>query len=623
MHREAELVIGSAGSGKTSYLIGKARHILRRDPHAKVLVLTPFPGAKQRFVRELGAHERLRVMTVAELAMKARLMFAGNVWREHEHPATWIRPHRLVPFARRYLGFWQIPRSYAELAVRFIVASERHGWRGRQWHEHLYMWFGAHVRDAAEAVRACYETMRRNNVALTQMAYRLMARAFMDAPGALGATHLLLDDAQFLGDEELRMALATVAHTRAATMAVDDFKRLDTWATGSVCDPREMFVRFAPEASVRDLGGTGETVGWALREVLAHLRSGGAHRVPDEARVRMFRSRHEHAEARIMLERALALRDRYPDRRALITYLFPAHGALVVARALEMGLRDAVRALPDTHPAMPALDLLADYVALAVNPANGLAFLHAVNRPRRGLGDTTTEALLAFREENEIVNWFHLADMVHRIRGVRAAQAAAMEGFVALVARLAASPPREVPAALEDAGVRAWVEERHEEGGRMAWEVLVRCSREALTLPDMLDRLERGRVGLASRDDAAITIAPAALVAGERFDYVMALGVEDGIIPPEHDQTTYLGDPDVISRAYRALYLMLSRADRAASLWTARVRSVRTRPKIVTTHPMVDAFTVLEDAAHGRRGMAPERRRAKSGAPQGASPATA
>lgn len=578
-----EIVTGAAATGKTTYLLHKAGRIAAAGGRP-VIVCASRQAAMA--IQEQAPHGCIST-TAMELAIEARNMLTGSIWG-HEFETSWVSPARLVEIAKPLCKHRGMPAFYAERAVWFMVAADRNGWTD-DWHTHLYIWFGAHEKGAVEIIRYLHDFMRANNIVLFPMAFRQITKAIEGYHGILGYTHVLADDAQSIPWSEY-LFLESLAEPGNITIAIDPDKQVRSWGEGGCRDIAAEFMRRHPKAASRKLEQR-KGQSWNLGIICEHLRTCGHRPLPGEVeRLKLYQTNHESREAARIVRQVAKVREKYPDRSILVTFRLPRFGRAIMAHAVQEGLDADVRGYGDAGIAA-ALDLVADYLALADNPLNGVAFANAMNQPSRRLGVATWLDMNELREDRGVTNWLDLIDLVHEVKGIRQSTVKALEAFRTDILNLAVLAGREISDyLLDEIGLRGWLESKYGlDAATVASDALASASATAANARECLRNIEVARASGSTRK--GIVIAPIGRVVGERFDYVWLSGVEHGIFPLEDDPTGYWTESGREVRDYQALYTIISRANRGVALWTAETRNLGGRWKRTVLSNMVEPFT--------------------------------
>jgi DNA helicase-2/ATP-dependent DNA helicase PcrA len=228
-------------------------------------------------------------------------------------------------------------------------------------------------------------------------------------------------------------------------------------------------------------------------------------------------------------------------------------------------------------------DLMA-YLKLIANPADDEAFLRAVGVPRRGLGETTLDALAAIAREAR-VPMLEAANRPDLLGALRPAARQSLADFAALILRFRA---RAADAAVDEL-LRALVEEiryadhlkaEGPEGIERLENVRSLIDGAAETVAD-----EGGELGLTpldhflqramlvsesdkGGDDDQVTLMTLHNAKGLEFPVVFITGLEEGLFPlaRTHD------DPSQLEEERRLFYVGITRAQRKLYLTHARGR---------------------------------------------------
>jgi DNA helicase-2/ATP-dependent DNA helicase PcrA len=229
-------------------------------------------------------------------------------------------------------------------------------------------------------------------------------------------------------------------------------------------------------------------------------------------------------------------------------------------------------------------DLMA-YLKLVANPNDGEAFRRVVNVPKRGIGDTSVDAIAGLAEAARVPP-LEMARRPEAQAALRPAARAALADFVALVDRLrAAAPEASVPELLDDITASVKYGDHLKAEGPDWQDRLdnVRALRDG-AVEQVFD--EEGEVGLTPLDhflqratlvagvDAldpnadAITLMTMHNAKGLEFPVVFITGLEDGLFP----LARAYDDPAQLEEERRLFYVGITRAEEKLYLLHAEQR---------------------------------------------------
>ncbi|MEZ6018080.1 MAG: UvrD-helicase domain-containing protein [Planctomycetota bacterium] len=259
-------------------------------------------------------------------------------------------------------------------------------------------------------------------------------------------------------------------------------------------------------------------------------------------------------------------------------------------RAIEAALR--LQAVPyqvvaglEFYQRREIKDLVA-YLRLAVNPADDVAFVRAVNTPARGIGDTSLERLVAFAAARglPLVRALDEDDALNEIRG-RARSS--LGAFRELVRRL--GDVRELDAGvaldlvLQEIDQARWLAEMDEGDGVQD---RVANVEELRAYADEFDRMHDG-AGLRGflQDIALVADADGGEAPGDQvrlmtlhaakgleFPFVVVAGVEEELLPHGRALAEALDESSVVEEERRLFYVGMTRAEKRLVLTHANYR---------------------------------------------------
>ena len=220
------------------------------------------------------------------------------------------------------------------------------------------------------------------------------------------------------------------------------------------------------------------------------------------------------------------------------------------------------------------------YLRLLVNPSDRVALLRAINRPTRGLGQTTVNRLLAHADTTGQDLW-HVLAHPQEVPNLAAAAVRRIKPFIALIATLRATLGRPVAdiirATYEQSGLANALKAENEEAAENLQELIHSAAEyDASTeKPDLAEYLQQ--VALVSDQDAydehagAVSLMTLHAAKGLEFPAVFIAGVEDGLIP--HSRS--INDDAALEEERRLLFVGMTRAKKSLTLSYARSRTVQ------------------------------------------------
>lgn len=256
-------------------------------------------------------------------------------------------------------------------------------------------------------------------------------------------------------------------------------------------------------------------------------------------------------------------------------------------------------------------DVLA-YLRLLVNPLDRVALLRIINRPARGIGAATVQAVGQLAESAGVDLWTVLAGP-EEITCVGTAARIRVQAFVEMIEELRILMSRPVAdilrAIFAQSGLKDALEaEKNEDALDNVQELFGSVARfdeeessgpeeylrqlSLLSDPDCFDR-EAGAVSLMTLHAAK----------GLEFPAVLIVGVEDGIIPHERSRASDAG----LEEERRLLFVGITRAERFLALSFSRSRTVNGSARENRPSPFLADLEGLEAVRPGSAAWEPQR----------------
>ena len=251
------------------------------------------------------------------------------------------------------------------------------------------------------------------------------------------------------------------------------------------------------------------------------------------------------------------------------------------------------------------------YLRLLANPDDRVAFARAVNRPKRGIGQTTQRRVLNFADAQGL-DTIEAARRAGEAAGVSKRAATLAGKFAALMGRLsdkAAGPVAPlVRAVLDESGLqRGWLEGEEDDLQRAA------NADELVTAAAQYDH-EQGGAGsldgflettalLADADTVEpetgrVTLMTLHAAKGLEFPVVYVVGVEQNLLP--HERSLKSHDGRELEEERRLLFVGVTRAEKKLTLCHAQKREVRGRPQHGVPSDFLTEMTLeLDDRTGG------------------------
>ena len=230
------------------------------------------------------------------------------------------------------------------------------------------------------------------------------------------------------------------------------------------------------------------------------------------------------------------------------------------------------------------------YLRLLANPDDRVAFARAVNKPKRGIGNTTQRRVLNFADSAG-VDTLEAARRAGEAAGVSKRAATLVGRFAALIDALgekAAGPIAPlVRAVLDESGLaKAWAEGDEEELQRLA------NADELVTAAAQYDHEQQGAGSLdgflettalladadtVEPESGRVTLMTLHAAKGLEFPVVYVVGVEQNLLP--HERSLQSHDGRELEEERRLLFVGVTRAMKKLTVSHARRRDVRGRPQ--------------------------------------------
>ena len=258
---------------------------------------------------------------------------------------------------------------------------------------------------------------------------------------------------------------------------------------------------------------------------------------------------------------------------------------------------------------MEVKDVLA-YLRLLANPDDRVAFARAVNKPKRGIGDTTQRRVLNFAD-TERVDMLEAARRAGEAAGVSKRAAKLVGGFAALVDELSAKVPGPVAplvrAVLDESGLaKAWADGDEQEIARLA------NADELVTAAAQYDHEQQGAGSLdgflettalladsdaVEPDTGRVTLMTLHAAKGLEYPVVYVVGVEQNLLP--HERSLKAHDNRELEEERRLLFVGVTRAMKKLTVCHARKREVRGRPQHGIPSDFFSEMTLTVDDRSG------------------------
>ncbi|MDD8027053.1 MAG: UvrD-helicase domain-containing protein [Acidobacteriota bacterium] len=333
-------------------------------------------------------------------------------------------------------------------------------------------------------------------------------------------------------------------------------------------------------------------------------------RKPEGAPPRLFRFLDERDEARGAADwiRGLHEGQGVDYRRIAVFYRTNAMSRVIEEALIQAAVPYQIVKGVEFFHRREVKDALA-YLRLLLNPADEVSLLRVVNRPARGIGDTTVERLVAQGRARGVGLWAVLGDP-SGVPGLLPAAAVRIGKFVALIEDLRTSLDRPVAAIARDVYVRsglktAFAAEKDPDAAENVEELIRSAAQydeeEAETASASADG-PRGLLGYLQRtalisdidsydeQAGAVSLMTLHSAKGLEFEAVMIVGVEEGIIP--HARS--VEDGRDLEEERRLLFVGITRAERFLALSHALSRSIHGGPRPAVPSSFLRGLSGLE-----------------------------
>ena len=290
----------------------------------------------------------------------------------------------------------------------------------------------------------------------------------------------------------------------------------------------------------------------------------------------------EHAEARfVAAEIARQVESGYSASEVAVFYRTNAQSRVLEDVLVRQGIPYQVIGGPRFYERAEIKDAVA-YLSLLNNTDDAVALMRIANRPRRGIGDTSIQRLVAHATALGISLWDATADP--EAAGVATASARAIRGFRTLMESLmSAAQELEVDELVDAVLQRSGTIEAHEADrtiearGRIEnLQELVGSAQEYRsradepTLSGFLEEVQlQSDQDTLSQDEAQVTLMTIHNAKGLEYRVVFLIGMEDGIFP----HARALEDNEV-EEERRLAYVGMTRAMERLTLTHATARSL-------------------------------------------------
>ncbi len=334
-------------------------------------------------------------------------------------------------------------------------------------------------------------------------------------------------------------------------------------------------------------------------------------RKPEGARPRLFRFLDERDEARGAADwiRGLHEGEGLDFRRMAVFYRTNAMSRVIEEALIQAAVPYQIVKGVEFFHRREVKDALA-YLRLLLNPADEVSLLRVINRPARGIGDTSVERLLARARALDVGLWDILLDP-SGVPELPPAAAVRIGKFVKLIEGLQTGLDRPVAAIARDVYIRsglkdAFIKEKDPDAAENVEELIRSAAQydeeeaEAASAAQGVDL--RGLAGYLQRtalisdidsydeQAGAVSLMTLHSAKGLEFEAVMIVGVEEGIIP--HARSLEEGRD--LEEERRLLFVGVTRAERFLALSHAVSRAIHGGPRPAAPSSFLAGLSGLE-----------------------------
>lgn len=590
------LVLAGAGSGKTRVITQKIAHLL--DAHqvaAKHICAVTFTnkaaeGMRER-VRQLCQGQNTRGLMVSTFHSLGLLILKQEIHRLGYRPAfSVLDPSDGVALVKDLLKAEDGAQDWAQSVHGRISRFKNLGLAPEQ----VSAGIDPHEQQAARLYPIYQRTIKAYNaVDLDDLIFLpnqiLTAHAEALHTWQERIRYLLVDEYQDTNGAQYQLLLHLASSRRNLTVVGDDDQSIYAWR-GAEAENLQRLAQDFPELAVVKLEQNYRSMGRILNVangLIANnphvhekrLWSTLGHGEP----VRVVRCQDDAQEAEKVV--SLLLADKFQGQREFRDFAV-LYRSNHQARVFETAFRAAhipyqLSGGTSFFARSEIKDMMA-YLRLLANPDDDLAFLRAVNTPRRGIGPSTLEALGNFAQTQRMTLFSALWEDLNLPNRAMAALRQFGDWINQMTDRVARAELldtlRAIPAEIDYA---AYLQDQDSE--KMALRRLDNINNlfdwvgrmleqedGPKTLPDILQKLSLFSVLEQQNEDEnpdAVRLMTLHAAKGLEFPYVFLVGVEEGILPHRNSI-----DSDTIEEERRLAYVGLTRAQYGLTLTLANQR---------------------------------------------------
>lgn len=626
------LVLAGPGSGKTRVIIHRIAYLIEQGiPAENILALTFTNKAAQEMRSRLALWDIPRGTTICTFhSLCARLLrdFADRVGLPHNF-SIFARADQKSAVREAMLSIGLEPTQFPPARLLTLISSYKNG------------------------IRPSFTSDRRTSWALNEDEFELVYRSYqqqLQSNSALDFDDLLQKTSSLLRtDNELRDQL----NQRYRYILVDEYQDTNTCQYRIVQElsrqHQNLFVTGDPDQSIYGWRGADITNIMVFEkdhpqaEVVlleANFRSSPQILYLADNLIRENLQRKQKkliaSKAAGPIPRLYEHYNEFEEARGAVEWIrqmcreqgldFSQIALFYRTNAMSRVLEDALRRDAIPYQIIKGLEFynrkeikdMLSYLRLLVNPSDRIALLRIINRPARGIGDTTVSHLKNFSEASGRDLWYVL-DSPEEVSTLNKQAAARVKKFAELIHDLQTMPGESVAQLVktvyEKSGLSAALQADKNIEAQENIDELINSAFQfdsEHVQPQLSEYLQQ--TALTSDTDGyenktgAVSLMTLHSAKGLEFPAVMIIGIEEGIIPHVRSR----GDQKGIEEERRLLFVGITRAEDNLALCYARNRTVNGTARAAGCSPFLDGNPGLETVS-----FAPITARYGAGQPSG------